>query len=142
VRSFNNRADVLQAAAAEEHQGNRHQYRGVVDRIHQPIDRRADAAIRWNVDDFGAVPLQALEQIVIRRKIEILQHDLAPLALERKTRGDDGLRHGRVLVHRDRILGDPENRREQIAGVRADRPPALVPRAHPRPSQSSANFSR
>ncbi len=127
------RTHVLKARAPEQDQRDRHQRRAIVDGVDQAIDRRADRRIGFHVDDIRAIPAEPLEQVVIRRKIEILQHDAVARAVVAEAGRDDRLRDGRVLVHRDGVGRRTQQRREQVAGLAAHLPPAFMPRLHASP---------
>src|SRR5262249_906660 len=78
-----------------------------------------------------AVPPESLEQVVVRRELQVRHDDLPPGVVVAEARRDDPLRHRHVLVHRDRVLLDVQDRGEQVAGLPADLPPPFVPGAHP-----------
>src|SRR4029079_11288717 len=71
------------------------------------------------------------EEVMVRRELQFAHHDLASRPVVAEAGADDPLRDRDVLVHRDRVPRYAEDRRQQVARLAPDFPPALVPGAHP-----------
>ena len=70
VGLVDHRARVLDEAAAEEHQRQRHQQRSLVDGVEQALEIGADAVFGLDQDDLRAVAAKAPEHVDVGRKLE------------------------------------------------------------------------
>jgi hypothetical protein len=119
------RPRILDEAAAEEHQRQRHQHRTLVDGIEHPLEIAADAVFRLDQHDLRAIPPEAAEHVDIGGKFQRRHHDLPPRSVVAEAGADDALRHAGVLVHRDGTRRRADHGREQIADGASHLPPAL-----------------
>ena len=128
--SITARASVMHALRNST-QRQRHQQRPLVDRVEEPLRVEPDRIGRRHVDDLGAVAAEALEQIMVRRELQVAHHDLAAAA-RRSVKQEPMIPCATVTFWCIEIVSwrDAEDRREQIAGLAPDLPPAFVPRAH------------
>ena len=130
VGTPDDRLDVLDLGALEEHVADRHEQRPLVDRVD---DRGVVLA-----DDDVEVRMRLVE-VAHRREVPPLVDDAVPTGVDRKeAREDDGLGDRDVLVHHRRPGRRPDDPADLVADRHRHRPPALAPRAdaalapHPR----------
>ena len=123
VGTPDDRLDVLDLGALEEHVADRHEQRPLVDRVD---DRRVVLA-----DDDLEVRVRLVE-VAHRREVPPLVDDAVAAGVDREeAREDDGLGDRDVLVHHGRSGRRPDDPADLVADRHRHRPPALAPRADP-----------
>src|SRR5438132_13804814 len=127
---LDDRLRIIDVSAAEDYMGDRHQERGFIDSIEQPLGWDGNAIISlYHVDACTILPLR-FPEIHDRGKIHIAVHDLVALAGEVEARGYDCLTRRYVLMSAHRTFRRIHKRAKSDSDCSGEHPPALSQRAH------------
>ncbi len=136
MRPLGNRLQVQQRGAAEGHVRDADQLRVLVDRVQNTLERhRKPVRRRRHRDDMRPLPLQTEVDVVVRREVEPIRHQLiariraltarAPVKAARH----DRLADADILVHDHTAGRGPDDAPNEVAAGDGHVPPAFFPGA-------------